>query len=82
MAPKLTKVAADSKVIKTATKKQLVNSLDFMTSTGKKPSTVAKMKKPAAANKKRPAAAAPDVQLDDAVVESTLADRNKKNFAI
>ena len=40
------------------------------------------MKKPAAASKKRPAIVDTDVPLDDAIMESTAADRNKKNFAI
>ena len=84
MARKMTKVAVAPKVIKTATKNELVSSLDFLTSTDTAPPTLSKrmkkpaMKKPAGANKKRPAAADTDVPLDDAIVESTATDRNKK----
>ena len=84
MAPKSTADGSTSKVIKTATKNELAASLKFLTSTGTKPTKVAKMKRPAAAGmKKRPAAAVEEEEeLEENIVESTQADRNKKNFAL
>lgn len=89
MAPKMTKVDVASKVIKIATQNELVNSLGLLTSTDTAPPTLSKMmkmlvmmKKLAAASKTRLVVVDTDVPLDDPIMESTAADRNKNNFAI